>query len=179
MNPIPDAQLTHLGLYVRDVDRMVRFYQDLLGLAVTDAGELRGNRITFLSRNPEEHHQLVLIGGRPADPGPSVVNQISFRVPDLEALQYFHRTALALDTGEVRGVNHGNAWSIYFHDPEQNRLEIYATSPWYVNQPYLEPLDLAQPAQAIHDQTLQMIKDDPTFRPVEAWKASMRARLQG
>lgn len=44
-------------------------------------------QLVFLSRDPNEHHQLVLASGRPAEsnpPGFNVINQISLRVPDLD-----------------------------------------------------------------------------------------------
>ena len=38
----PPAQLTHVGLYVEDMDAMVAFYTDLLGMVVTDRGQFLG-----------------------------------------------------------------------------------------------------------------------------------------
>lgn len=172
----PDAQLTHLGLYVRDMDAMVAFYAGLLGLVVTDSGEFRGNRITFMSRNPDEHHQLVLAGGRP-DEVYSPVSQISFRVKTLEDLQYYHRTAAAMQLRDLRPSNHGNAWSIYFLDPEGNRVEIYAASPWYVNQPYQQPLDLDAAPGDIRAATYAMVSSDASFLPHETWQRSLVERL--
>ena len=56
---IPNAQLTHFGLYCQDLTGMVEFYQSTLGLVQTDGGEyFAGGQIVFLSRNPQEHHQL-------------------------------------------------------------------------------------------------------------------------
>ncbi|MET4579531.1 VOC family protein [Ottowia thiooxydans] len=172
----PDAQLTHLGLYVRDLDTMVAFYADLLGMVVTDSGELRGARITFMSRNPEEHHQLVMISGRPDDEY-SPVSQMSFRVGTLEDLQYYHRAVAAMGLRDVRPSNHGNAWSIYFLDPEGNKVEIYAASPWYVNQPHLQPLDLDAPADEIRASTEAMVRRDASFQPRETWQSTLSARL--
>ena len=31
-------QLTHVGIYVRDMDKMRRFYTEVFGLTLTDAG---------------------------------------------------------------------------------------------------------------------------------------------
>ena len=79
----PPAQLTHVGLYVDDMDTMVAFYGELLGLVVTDRGELFGRELTFLSRDPEEHHQLVLVTGRRrATRRWPVLSQLSFRLDD-------------------------------------------------------------------------------------------------
>ena len=40
-------------------------------------------------------------------------------------------------------MNHGNAWSLYFTDPEGNGLECFVDSPFHVTQPYADRLDLA------------------------------------
>lgn len=173
----PDAQLTHLGLSVRDMATMTAFYSELLGLVVTDTGPYRDGSITFMSRNPDEHHQLVLVSGRRAEDTYSPVGQISFRVQSLEDLQSFHAQARERGVRDLRGADHGNAWSIYFLDPEGNRIEIYAPSPWYVAQPCQEPLDLTLPEAVIRANTRRMAETKATFQPADAWRASMRARL--
>jgi catechol 2,3-dioxygenase len=63
--------------------------------------------------------------------------------------------------------NHGNAWSIYFADPEGNRVELYCSSPWHVSQPFGEPLDLTESAAAIRAKTESMVKQD---RPASRWR---------
>jgi catechol 2,3-dioxygenase len=55
----PNAPLTHFGIFVRDMPAMVDFYTRVIGLLVTDTGVLRGRPLTFLSRSPHEHHQVV------------------------------------------------------------------------------------------------------------------------
>lgn len=173
----PNAQLTHLGLYVRDMPAMTAFYGGLLGLVVTDSGPFREGSITFMSRNPDEHHQLVLVSGRRSDQTYSPVGQISFRVEALEDVQYFHEAAQARGVRDLRAADHGNAWSIYFLDPEGNRIEIYAPSPWYVSQPCQQALDIAAPAHVIRAATQAMVERDASYQPVAAWRASMRERM--
>jgi catechol-2,3-dioxygenase len=175
MSP-PDAQLTHIGLYVRDLDAMVSFYAKLLGMVVTDTGELRGNRITFMSRNANEHHQLVMVSGRPSDEY-SPVNQMSFRVNTLEDLQQYYQVVKQMELRDLRPSNHGNAWSIYFLDIEGNRIEIYTGSPWYVNQPYQRPLDLDAPSDDIRASTKALVMQDSSFTPHETWQQSLKERL--
>jgi len=43
-------RLSHVGLYVHDVPKMIDFYTKVLGFVVSDGAE--DGRITFLSRNP-------------------------------------------------------------------------------------------------------------------------------
>ncbi len=55
-------RLSHVGLYVHDVPKMLDFYTKVLGFVVSDGAP--DGRITFLSRNPSDHHQVVLVRGR-------------------------------------------------------------------------------------------------------------------
>lgn len=176
---IPNAQLTHVGIRVEDMDRMVAFYTGLLGMVVTDRGDLFGRELAFLSRRADEHHQLALVGGdegvTPADV--RMFGQISFRVDDLDALRYFHRRAIELGGRAMEGRNHGNSWSIYFEDPEGNRLEVYTPTPWYVSQPWRVSLDLAQSNEEIETETRKLIGEGATWSPVEAWSSELADRL--
>jgi catechol 2,3-dioxygenase-like lactoylglutathione lyase family enzyme len=63
----PAVAFSHVGLRVTDLAHMEDFYTRVVGLLVTDRGTLRddGPTLVFLSRNPDEHHQLVLATGRP------------------------------------------------------------------------------------------------------------------
>mgnify|MGYP003352561639 CR=1 FL=1 len=79
---------SHMGFYVSDLEKMTDFYSRILGFPVTDHGLLRGTiPITFLSRDPKEHHQIALIQARPEGSGLGIIHQISFRLADLESLQ--------------------------------------------------------------------------------------------
>jgi catechol 2,3-dioxygenase-like lactoylglutathione lyase family enzyme len=78
---------SHMGFYVRDLPRMSRFYAEVLAFTITDRGWLGNTQLVFLSRDPSEHHQIVLATGRPEDLTFSVINQISLRVPDLATLR--------------------------------------------------------------------------------------------
>ncbi|MSQ57809.1 MAG: hypothetical protein EXR35_10030 [Limnohabitans sp.] len=177
---IPNAQLTHFGLYCQDLDSMVEFYQRTLGLVKTDGGDYYvGGQIMFLSRNANEHHQLVLASGRPEDSGFSPINQISFRVDNLEDLCTFYAQLIDANVQIQRTMTHGNAWSIYFFDPEGNRVELYTPSPWYVNQPFAEPVDMSQSAESLMRQTEDMLRENPSKIPIEIWSERLQKRLQG
>lgn len=176
MSRIPQAELTHLGFYVRDVDVMADFYTRFMGMIITDRGEGAGRAWVFLSRNPIEHHQIVLASGRP-DESFQQINQISFRVPDLETLRRWNMLAVAADLPAREAVTHGNAWSLYFHDPEGNRIELYASSPWYVSQPTRVAVDLDDEVEALVAHTDALTREDPSRRPHDQWVEDMRARL--
>jgi len=97
-----------------------------------------------------------------AEGSPTTINQLSFRVGSLEDLRRFYAVLVAEGAKEIVPRDHGNAWSIYFSDPEDNRIELYTPSPWYVKQPRGERLDLSEPAEVIRAKTEALIRADPT-----------------
>jgi catechol 2,3-dioxygenase len=173
------ARLAHMGIFVRDREKMVKFYSDVLGLMVTDEGESSsgGVHLTFMSADPDEHHQVVLVTGRPEDNGFNPINQVSFLVDSLGQLREVHRRALDRGATAMRTVSHGNAWSIYFLDPEGNRLEAYLHTPFYMPQPHGEPLDLEKSDDEILHATEAACAKNPGSMPREAFAAKVAARL--
>ena len=55
---------SHLGLYVKSLKEMERFYCGVLGFFVTDRLGEGKQEMVFLSRSLLEHHQIVLAPGR-------------------------------------------------------------------------------------------------------------------
>ena len=79
MSEAPKMAFAHMGVYVTDSAKMEDFYTRVLGFSVTDRARIRGTDVVFLSRNPDEHHQIVLVpGSNPAHA--STINQVPFRV---------------------------------------------------------------------------------------------------
>ncbi|SKC03815.1 VOC family protein [Sphingopyxis flava] len=174
----PNAQFKHVGIYVRNLEAMAAFYKRVLGLVVTDSGVTdRGGKIVFLSRSPTEHHQIVLVEGRSDGMGEGLINQLSFRLDSLGDLKTFNEIIKAEGVRVDRTMNHGNAWSIYCFDPEGNRLELYAGSPWYIAQPCAEPLDLDEPEDVIVAKTHEMVLADPTYASKEEWDRKQAAAV--
>lgn len=171
----------HVGIYVFDLDRMLDFYLSVFRLTVTDEGIGKnfGNRLVFMSATEDQHHQLVLSAGRSPEAKVSTVMQLSFLVPDLAELRRNRDVALAKGATEMRPMNHGNAWSLYYFDPEGNRIEVYVDTPYYVAQPYGTPLDLDKSAEELLAETYAMVKDDPTYMPLADWQAKFRTRGAG
>lgn len=134
-------ELGHVGLYCTDVQKSQDFYTHILGLTVTDAHP--EGHIIFLSAQPEsEHHELALCPGRDAPPGAKVVQQGSFIVNDLTDLKQFHARLKAEGVRIRSVVNHGISLAIYFYDPDENVVEVYAKTPYKIPQPYSEDVDL-------------------------------------
>lgn len=177
----PMLKFSHIGLVVSDIDVMTRFYVDVLGFAVTDAGMFGEMRVAFMSRDPEDHHQIVLTTGRPAnlpkntinpDFGP-VIQQISFKMPSLSDLRDMKGRLEAGGATGITSAAHGNAWSVYAHDPEGNYIEFFVDTDWYANQPFYVPLDLSKSDEEITRETEDMCRASPGFKPVEQWRSDV------
>lgn len=177
MSSLPRPSLTHLGFYVTDMPTMVAFYTGQLGMVVTDSGEGAGAAWTFLSGDPAEHHQIVLATGRPAGSF-QLLNQVSFRLPDLEGLRTYHRHLSGTGANGLEAVTHGNSWSVYFLDPEGNRIELYCSSPWYVSQPMRIHVDMGQSVDTLMAETDALTRDDPSRRPLADWSDEIREMLE-
>lgn len=172
-----DLRFSHIGFFVTDLARMAAFYEDALRFTRTDTGDLGTVQLVFLSRDPTEHHQIVLATGRPADLPFNVVNQISFRVPHLPTLRRFHGRVVTGGATDVQPVTHGNAISVYCRDPEGNRLEIFMDTPWYCEQPLREPVDFAESDAVIMARAERTAAGRPRFMPRAAWQAEMARRM--
>jgi catechol-2,3-dioxygenase len=164
---------------------MEDFYTRVLGFTVTDRGNAVGMDLVFLSRDPMDHHQVVLASGKPDDlpENPfspqfgSVINQISFRVGSLASLRELYEIFREEDVQSVFPANHGIAWSIYAHDPEGNNLEFFVDTEWYFPQPFLEPLDMSLDDDEIYAATERICKDQEGFRPYSQWRADISQRM--
>jgi catechol-2,3-dioxygenase len=171
-------RMSHIGLYVHDVPMMEDFYTRVLGFTVTDRGKVRGADIVFTSWDPKDHHQVILVAGRPQDHTYNHINQISFRVDAVEDLQaVWRRVKDAPGVSDLTTTDHGNAWSMYFRDPEGNRLEIFCDTQWYIEQPCLEALDLSLPAEQIRAKSDAFCRTAPGFRPIAEYQADVAAKM--
>jgi catechol-2,3-dioxygenase len=178
MTSVPQLSFSHMGIFVTDPVRMEDFYTRVLGFTVTDRGQLGATALVFLSRDPKEHHQIVLAAGRPAAPGFNTVNQISFRMADFAGLREMHRRLQQEGVKELAPVSHGNALSVYFRDPEGNRIELFVDTPWYVQQPIRVPMDMKLPDAEIWAWAEREARNQPGFKPVEEWRSELRRKLQ-
>jgi catechol-2,3-dioxygenase len=145
--PVP-ARLGHVGLHVTDLERAKQFYRDVVGLRITDEDPQIG--MVFLSARPEEeHHELLLCGGRNVPRDAMVVQQVSFRCNSLEDIRRYHERFREHEVPIEYEVHHGNAVAIYFYDPDGNRCEVYWNTGLEARQPYLQRVDLDKPADQI------------------------------
>jgi catechol 2,3-dioxygenase len=169
--------LSHFGIYVTDVEKMVHFYKSVFGLVETDRGVGKTFQapLIFLSASPNQHHQLVIAGGRPAEATFSTVMQLSFAVPSIQSLRDIQAKAIAGGASKILPLNHGNALSVYFADPEGNTVEIYVDMPYYISQPHGDPLDLSKDDATLLRETELICKKDPSFMPIAQWEKQFAA----
>src|SRR5260370_27109881 len=91
MAPPSIARLGHVGIHAFDIEKERAFYQDVLGLQVTDEDPVMG--MVFMSAQPEEeHHEFLICGGRNVqDKDALLLQQVSFRCNSLEdGIGYYH-----------------------------------------------------------------------------------------
>ena len=137
-------ELGHLVLYVRDLERSVAFYRDVLGWkpAFPDA-DLPFPAMAFSSGRT--HHELLLIEvGHDAAPLPAGrrvgLYHFGLKVGDSddelrEALAAIQAAGVPIAGASDHTVTH----SLYIHDPDGNEIELYIDVPGvdWVNNPEL------------------------------------------
>jgi len=150
--------LGHMGVYVRDIERSVAFYRDILGLQVSDRSPRGGVFMTAQDR-AVEHHELLLAPGRNDDGNVNVLQQISFRCATLKDVKEFYRVFVDNKVPINRCISHGNTVSIYAQDPDGNSVEVYWPSGVDVPQPFGKPMDLSRSESEIRDQLNEILKE--------------------
>jgi glyoxylase I family protein len=131
VGPLAVLGIDHAVLRVRDMDRMIRFYCDVLGCAVErrrdDLGlvHLRAGR--SLIDLVDVTGELGRAGGAPPGREARNLDQLALRIAafDAEALRT-HLAAFGLTMGDVktRFGAEGEGPSIYIEDPEGNVVEL-------------------------------------------------------
>jgi catechol 2,3-dioxygenase len=181
--------LSHMGICCFDLPKMVEFYTGVLGMTESDRGALPSPldaELVFLTTDPAEHHQLVLVSGRregevqrgPALGGSfgSAIFQLSFRLEDLATLRRVRARLADAGCTHLIPINHGNSWSLYTRDPEGNALEFVVDSPWFVHQPCGAGLDLALSDAEILRQTEELCASKGG-EPVAAWRERIARQI--
>lgn len=123
--PPAGVKIGHIRLKVTDLDRSVEFYRRFLHMTQV---ERAGNEYAFLSAG-DPHHEIALMhvsgesaGERSSDaPG---FDHVAFEVP---GRREFAQAYLALSEAgiDLRPVDNGISWGMYFSDPEGNQIELF------------------------------------------------------
>ena len=150
------TSLGHMGFYVKDVERSVAFYRDILGLQVSDRSP-RGAVFMTAQDRLAEHHELYIAPGREGDA--KILQQISFRCAGLGDVKEFYRIFVERQVPIERVWTHGNTVSIYFQDPDGNSVEVYWPTGIDVPQPFGKPMDLTKSDEEIVAQVNKYVSE--------------------
>lgn len=135
--------LGHVVFYVRDLEKSVAFYQNVVGLGL--AGRIFDGRAAMLTGG-STHHELLLIEVGAA-PGPLQGKRIGLyhvgwkvgeSLDDLRRL----RDRLQAHGHDIEGMSdHTVSQSLYLRDPDGNEIELYVDDPridWRHAQEWME-----------------------------------------
>jgi catechol-2,3-dioxygenase len=176
----PRLTVTHSTLAARDLDALQNFYCEVLGFEVTNRGPVGddGVELAFLSQDPSAHHQIAMVGGASTPPSDFVmIDHLAFRTNTLADLRIIRSNLLAAGIDDILQIDHGNAWSLYFKDPEGNGVECYVDSPFHVAQPNAGTFDVDAGDEQIEQITRERIQGEPEFQLMKDWQANFARRL--
>jgi catechol 2,3-dioxygenase len=118
---------------VRDVERSVRFYTQVLGFEISDLypDEMVPGGMAFLRCNAD-HHGVALVGSLDTESASTELNHMAFEVATLDevmrAREHLRTNGVELDFEGRRRA--GCQIAVEFRDPDGHRLEIY----WGIDQ---------------------------------------------
>jgi catechol 2,3-dioxygenase len=122
---IQARKLGHVVLKVRDARKSREFYTRALGLKVAHEDLARGT--VFLSFGTE-HHDLALFQmatGEAPDDKQAGLHHTAWQLGSFEELQAAYRELRQLGFAVESTVEHNVTRSVYFPDPDGNRVELY------------------------------------------------------
>ena len=124
------SELGHVSLFVRDLERSVHFYRDLLGLRETGRG--KDGRIVFLSAGAHHHDVSLEVARAEAAPSPAGapgLYHVAFCVGRTgEALRAARREAEEAGL-QPFGETGGATPCFCVKDPDGHTVELYAELP--------------------------------------------------
>jgi catechol 2,3-dioxygenase len=149
--PFRINKIGHLALYVQDLQRSARFYNEVLGFQVSDvypedAGLIAGGAV-FVRCNADHHGIALFKASKDYRPGAGL-HHIAFEVSTLDELlrarEHLRRHDVRIHFEGRRRA--GVQLAVEFQDPDGHNLEIY----WGIDQ----------------------IGSDGSVRPAEQWKGA-------
>jgi catechol-2,3-dioxygenase len=119
---VKPAKFAHFVLRVADMQKSVAWYTTVLGMEVVHANPM----LTFLTYD-DEHHRLALVqtkfdGEMPT--GAPGLDHVAYTLESLGDLLATYKRLKTADIEPVWPINHGLTTSLYYADPDGNRVEF-------------------------------------------------------
>ena len=115
--------LQHVNVYVRNVERSKKWYEELLGLHVY---EYRPGWAAFLTADKEQSHEVALMQLGDDAPlqqkGQVGLNHMAWRLESLDDLKEFYHRIKEKGIKPEHISDHGISLGIYLRDPDGNKL---------------------------------------------------------
>lgn len=122
--------LGHVVFYVKDLERSLAFYRDLVGFH--EIGRMFGGKAAALTSG-RTHHELLLIevGEAPAPPSGARRGLYHIGIKIGDSLDTLREAKKELERAgiPITGMSdHTVTQSLYLHDPDGNEVEVYVDS---------------------------------------------------
>ena len=146
------TNLGHVVFYVRELDRSVKFYSEVVGLDLS--GKIFNNRAALLSGGSTHHELLLIQVGEAQGPmhGKRIgLYHVGWKIGEsLDELKALYKRLNELDYPIDGLSDHTISQSIYLRDPDGNEVELYVDDPdfdWRNDNSWMEapvkPLDIS------------------------------------
>src|SRR5262245_28002946 len=113
----PQARIGHVHLKVADLERVLKFYRDVLGFELT---QRFGSQAAFLSVGGYHHHiglnTWESVGGKPSSCGAIGLYHVAIVYPTRADLADVLRCVLAAGIELDGASDHGMSEALYLHD---------------------------------------------------------------
>src|SRR5216683_6503946 len=120
---VSPRKLAHVVLRTRsNLDAMVQWYCVVLGAQIV----FNAGRLIFLSYD-DEHHRIAIAASEALAERPARaagLDHIAFTYEDIDALLTTYARLKEARILPFCCVNHGPTTSLYYYDPDQNRIEL-------------------------------------------------------
>ena len=127
------TNLGHVVFYVRDLERSVKFYTEVVGLGIS--GMIFNGRAALLSGGSTHHELLLIQVGEAQGPvhGRRIgLYHVGWKIGDsIEQLKILYDKLIDLDYAIDGLSDHTISHSIYLRDPDGNEVELYVDNPDY------------------------------------------------
>ncbi len=118
-------KIGHVVLNVKDVDESITFYTQALGMELMSHNTER--HMAFLSFGTQHHDIALFKAPVGAEQGGIGLNHVAMQIEGgLDELRQLYTRLLNAGADVQRTTEHSTTLSVYFHDPDGNRLEIFA-----------------------------------------------------